>query len=1202
MCYLKKQNNDKKILEEIVNELKKYDIYDFLTRISALNLLPYNQNKCIVFDAIINAILHTNLEEFTSKNLISINKFNEIINIGMSLDIAKNIDPVCMPFIHRVFFYGNRWIFSGINTNSGYNLQAMLDVLFKKENKFNKLFISKCSRMAEVVLRITTAMVESLGYDISILNHFEKKDVDFPTSLQMKKLCSFVLINTSEIENIIDEEAQTNLFYNQSNYVQYEHYNNYAFFYSPVLKLSSTTAIVLNPSMLSTFLIHYIIKTAKVFGIFEELLELYNEEIWLDCKRSLFVLNHQKINEMELGIELKNDDCYKEVILSATNNRVMFVQFFCDNGEKYKITDMFANHRIKGNLYGKRYKYIEEKLKSYLCKSIYQLVIISSFGRGVGVTLRNKRNNKKVILTPFELFCISVNEEKHDNFIPYYIESKANFPDPIPACDSNIYDIVLYASNRYSFYVDDKIDMHKTMRFAGFGDSVDYMNNALKKEDRQLVKYPNSVYLKEVVLLDAKRNIYCSKNLDQIELLNKFSNINIWTKTPVIESLQMLNVVNSISDLISYWLGELKPIIEKQEFLFEDIEIQTIIEEDVSKYYIVQDVNDQPLSEEIHFESLDNTIKIIWPASAHQKLAVQNNSKEKELMVLILNELCKLCRTSYKLEEVNVVFGNSLKKKMFSLDYQNAPYLKPIDNKFRKIPIECEETLLDEIGSYLLNDKKIPYGIIEEDKSNICKDIVTYLYNKMSKLIEGVNKKYFYELIYFDLERVMSVMMLNQKRYAFDIACYPERADEIARENNELNKSSIAMKFLMEYIAAKPPKGDSFLGEMEYEYLLALCSEIIHWAHQSDLFQYKIIDSEMNMLTSGRIGINKEQINSLSEISYVAYTRRLEDASNPYIAKHIHDGLISKAPNETNEAFQDEFGYTYTEFVECIFSLLDIGDEIQGEIKRANIKEIYNQISSSTKIDEIIVRKVIDDLSLKERADFFVPPENFEPNDVKPWKFNRRLSFSRRPIIFTEGDIIWGNRQLYHCLRFTTDLICNGKLKAKSEKLKKLIGKISDKRGNDFNDAVFKRINDLNCFDVYEKVKRINGKKIMSEEKKDLGDIDVLIINKKKKKIIVSEVKDFSFSKTPFEMQQQYIKVFQDDGKKLCYMSKHKKRVSWIEKHIDDVIEHYNLGKGKWKVVNVLIVSEPITSKEFYNVNQKMILFTDINKKNIMAL
>ena len=67
-------------------------------------------------------------------------------------------------------------------------------------------------------------------------------------------------------------------------------------------------------------------------------------------------------------------------------------------------------------------------------------------------------------------------------------------------------------------------------------------------------------------------------------------------------------------------------------------------------------------------------------------------------------------------------------------------------------------------------------------------------------------------------------------------------------------------------------------------------------------------------------------------------------------------------------------------------------------------------------------------------------------------------------------------------------------------------------------------------------------------------------------------------------------------------MSKHKKRVSWIEKHIDDVIEHYNLGKGKWKVVNVLIVSEPITSKEFYNVNQKMILFTDINKKNIMAL
>ena len=85
-------------------------------------------------------------------------------------------------------------------------------------------------------------------------------------------------------------------------------------------------------------------------------------------------------------------------------------------------------------------------------------------------------------------------------------------------------------------------------------------------------------------------------------------------------------------------------------------------------------------------------------------------------------------------------------------------------------------------------------------------------------------------------------------------------------------------------------------------------------------------------------------------------------------------------------------------------------------------------------------------------------------------------------------------------------------------------------------------------------------------------------------------------------MQQQYIKVFKDDGKKLCYISKHKKRVSWVSEHINDVTAHYNLEKGKWKVDDVLIVSEPITSKEFYNVNQKMMLFTDIDKNNIYAI
>ena len=50
----------------------------------------------------------------------------------------------------------------------------------------------------------------------------------------------------------------------------------------------------------------------------------------------------------------------------------------------------------------------------------------------------------------------------------------------------------------------------------------------------------------------------------------------------------------------------------------------------------------------------------------------------------------------------------------------------------------------------------------------------------------------------------------------------------------------------------------------------------------------------------------------------------------------------------------------------------------------------------------------------------------------------------------------------------------------------------------------------------------------------------------------VVEVKNFGFSKTPYEMHQEYLRIFCDNGDKLCYISKHKRRVEWIKAHIDD--------------------------------------------------
>ena len=147
------------------------------------------------------------------------------------------------------------------------------------------------------------------------------------------------------------------------------------------------------------------------------------------------------------------------------------------------------------------------------------------------------------------------------------------------------------------------------------------------------------------------------------------------------------------------------------------------------------------------------------------------------------------------------------------------------------------------------------------------------------------------------------------------------------------------------------------------------------------------------------------------------------------------------------------------------------------------------------------------------------------------------FQLTRRPIIQYGDELIWGNRQLHHMLRYTVDLIMEGKYKARHSKLSKLIGKLSDIRGKEFNSVVYRKLNSIDGLIVRERLSKINGKKVADDQGNDLGDIDVFYIVPDKRKIVVGEVKDFSFAKNPYEMDQEYRRIFVD-GKKPCYMTR----------------------------------------------------------------
>jgi len=329
--------------------------------------------------------------------------------------------------------------------------------------------------------------------------------------------------------------------------------------------------------------------------------------------------------------------------------------------------------------------------------------------------------------------------------------------------------------------------------------------------------------------------------------------------------------------------------------------------------------------------------------------------------------------------------------------------------------------------------------------------------------------------------------------------------------------------------------------------------------------------------------------------------KRLESMSDPRIQVYSIENLVQEFNKEINSAFEDEYGFSFLQFSQCITAISEYGNTLSGEVKCAFRSVVINEVTSMTQISSNLVDKILSHISLTQRADFLVPPKPYKKYDVYPWRFNRELSFTRRPIIAYKEKLIWGNRQLNHMLRYTTDLIFQGKYKARGRKLTQFIGKLSNLRGNDFNSVVAKKLSSFDGLIVQEKVSKINGKKIVDDARQALGDIDILCIVPSKHKIIVGEVKDFSFAKNPYEMNQEYQRIFIDSDKP-CYITKHKRRVAWVADHLSDVIAHYKLTGKKWSVQSAMFVSEEIVSNEFYHAHEKIIVYSDITEKNIKSI
>ena len=1189
----KLQENNKWDMEKILklrDELCNYNMFDFLTKVSTLMLIPQNQSKSVIFQCMISTALSISNENINFNCKMSSGKFKYFISEFSNLNRKEMIDPPEFPFYLPVIYYGNYNIFMGANSLSPIYLNKMLKILSVHKDDINDSEYEELNYIVKGLLNLSEYIVKQLNLEFENLESYNKdNEIFIPSSQVLNSYSSIVQFGAEQINNFFDKYYSELLIkFGDISVDEILNFENQEFYKKPLLKYNDNYLIVDVTTILGLLMNRIIaaFQDNKGFNIFNE----YNKLLSFEVEQCFARLAMHKLKPEAFGLKFIDDLSVRESIYLSGNDIIFYNLVLFDDGKNYNNENYKLN---KGQNYiSDRIKNVKKNLIKYGVdeNKIVTIITPTTNGRNMFYNFNIKSENNLLTLTPYELHAISVNETDDLMFLFRYIKARNLLYKYHKNLFSELNIIALYVQNDYSFYINDDFDMKNGFSCLIGEYSSDYILKSYVKEGGHLAKYKNNGSLIEVIKMDD--NTYFSPELflkKEMNTLIEFDNFNLWIFSANDITPNSYLPTKTVIDMITYWLSQFNDLFNDLYGVFH-INVKCDVELTDLGYKKSNKQN------KIEFNIENNSLNIHFEKNALSNFESKDNLKEKEFILTIIDNICNYFGTHTELKYIDEIFNNKYKQKIIPIDSLKKPYMLPFENaQTIKVNGSDVNLILDEVGNFVKKDLHIDYGKIENYK--ILNDIVGYLYNDLRDRIKKYNKEELLKFLYLEYEKIFSSLHIKQSNYANDLACYPHRKKEIDENYNMLNRTSIAMKFLIELVVATKFRGTSGVSVYDVEYCLSIASQIIDYAYICDTFYYKMAENSLELLKSNRIGYNHDLINRVSFSLQKAKTEKISPDGRNKRNKIIEydKSTVGNIPG-FNEAFYDEFNFKFSDFTEVTISMSEIAESknpLLNDICELEFDEIVKYINN--RVDEMEIRKIISYLSLEERDNYLVPPKNYRKEDVYPWRNNRELSFNRKPLIIFNNKIIFGYRTLIGSIYFLFGLINNATLQAHSIKMKNYISKISEKRGNDFNELVYNYLCSFEHLIVDKKVSKINGKKMADDKGNDLGDIDVLYISTAKKTITIGEVKNFELSRNMYEIYNEYLKMYDFNNDKSFY-NKHMRRVNWCKNNINDIINHYHLNKSKWKIDYCFIVNNPLVSSKALKINIKTYTIEELDR------
>lgn len=1028
-----------------------------------------------------------------------------------------------------------------------------------------------CNHGIRFILGLSDSIASSMGYTRYMKGDPNEELIEIPSDGMFDNARSAVEFSKEQMQAFLKERGIAEQVISRFTLDRTKiDFNALSIEDSPVMERpiieTPTGFLVISPTALSIALTNFIWDQAEAFGCTKDLEDAYNSVVWNDTQLQLKNMGYDVIDVNGVTPSLSR----WENLYRFDTDKIALIRLICPS----RVAG--ANEKRLSS------EAIILKVKEHPDFKDQQFIDISLIS-GTGQMVMHAINiNAHAKVLPIELYEFNVvgdlNLADAIDIWNFATAIEEQAPEGTLNNFSFLDTFKLYKEKDDSFYISDKSKSNFIYVQPGY--AAEYIFNAKQRRDVHSININEEGRLRRipVVRKDKYLPIYYNPN-DLMRNILRFAVEGFHQSMWVMPNFSLADfhgefrmTLLEINNTIAFWLSQVCDDVK--EYLRplgdEPISVRFDLEPKAKFQSFDHDFTRVPkLIEKFKWSTSKSEIIVQIPGELIAYFYGSDNEGERVLvksLILAFNDLLVANGlTAIPADQIDVIVDKGaplgMKKKFLMLDSSDNLLLDQRnlieERRIReynvnvvlnsivpglgdKAPMEGEITTKDAkqkltraiVGSSLLPSLK--KAISQYD----CEELLTYLIELNEALIE---RREFYNV-----------------NTPSRIACYvsiEQHGVDWLKTSSEINRTTLSLRCLMEHVTAEQARGTKKLSMTGVDELVAIMDQIIAWGSVGDEVTYDLFNTSMAILPSGRVGTGKDHVKEVLEPFHESKIQEdIQDAIDSYDSvfaqRNQRDG--KDVPEFVDKAFIADYGISFTRLCELMGALSLAGFESARSHLKIPMSNLHDEINKEQNpFSEKEFKAGLNFLTLTKRGKVDEAPKGFDNFDISPWRFNRRLSILRRPFMVIENLsdpnnpwIYCGPRQVLHTRIYIAEQIQSGRLKVpEGGSVVKALGKLAQHKGDALVQRVLKSVK-TDELDIHTEV-WIGPKEVLYDPK-DLGDVDVLIIDKKTKTVYSLECKSIEPSRNVKEMVEEVSKLMGSDSEK-GLIQRHVDRDTWLK-------------------------------------------------------